>query len=96
MTRRAAYVLIIIFLFVAAGCATTGTGMGGASQGVNTIVGVDVNDYSIEFKMSDVFSSSFTVYKPSDPYTVVVELPDVTLLIAGDGPLRNILYKLIN
>jgi len=77
MTRRAAHILIILFLFAAAGCASTG-GISGA-QHVNTIVGVDVNDYSLEFKMRDAFSSSFTVYKPSDPYTVVIEMPDMGL-----------------
>ncbi len=84
MTRRATYILFVIFLLVAAGCATTGAGgAGGASHSVNIITGVDVSDYSVEIKMKNTFTSSFTVYKPSDPYTVVVELPDVDI---GDVP----------
>lgn len=75
MTRRLICVLAALTVFSVAGCASSGKKAG---PGVNVIRSVEVMDNAVELRMEREFSSSYTVYKPADPFTVVVEMPDVS------------------
>lgn len=75
MIQKALSVVVSLSIFLAAGCASTGKK---APAGANELVEVQVLDGAVELRMAREFTSSYTVYKPSDPYLVVVELPGVT------------------
>lgn len=69
-------VLSILMLFFA-GCATTAQVKEEAPADKTVITGINVKDDSIEIKGSRPFI--YTTYRPSDPYRVVVEIPDADL-----------------
>lgn len=48
-----------------------------AEGGPVYLVGVDATDDGIAFRMSSEFPGQYTLYKPSDPFTVVLELPGI-------------------
>ncbi|MDP2166798.1 MAG: type IV pilus secretin PilQ [Thermodesulfovibrionales bacterium] len=64
-----AIALLILLLTLVAGQAALG------QEYTATLTAIDVTDNSVEIKASSPFT--YTVYKPSDPYLVVVELPGV-------------------
>jgi type IV pilus assembly protein PilQ len=63
-------------LFATWGCATTSSIKESAQPGETAVVtGIDIKDYSVTIKVNKPFS--YTMYRPDDPYKVVVELLDV-------------------
>jgi type IV pilus assembly protein PilQ len=63
-------------LFAPWGCATTSSVKESAQPGETAVVtGIDIKDYSVTIKVNKPFS--YTMYRPDDPYKVVVELLDV-------------------
>lgn len=68
--------MLCSLLFVLHGCATTGNVKETTQPaGIPVITGIDIQDYSVTIKVSKPFS--YTMYRPEDPYKVVVELLDV-------------------
>jgi type IV pilus assembly protein PilQ len=80
MIQRILYLCLSLSIAAVAGCATAGkeTSALPVESGVNTLADIRVVDNSVELKMDREFTSSYTVYKPADPYTVIVELPEVS------------------
>lgn len=68
----------LVILIFALGCATGG-GKQGAVQGVQNpvLTGIDVTDNKLNIVVDKPFT--YTIYKSSDPYKVIVELPDVRM-----------------
>ncbi|MDP1759163.1 MAG: AMIN domain-containing protein, partial [Thermodesulfovibrionales bacterium] len=75
--------VICAFLFAAlmltSGCATT-TGVQEERQ-IATLTAIDITDNTLNINADKPFK--YTIYKPSDPYKAIVELPDVKLGIAA-------------
>jgi len=68
--------LFCSLLFALWGCASTGSVKESAlPEEIPVITGMDLQDYSVTVKVSKPFS--YTMYRPEDPYKVVVELLDV-------------------
>jgi len=87
MIKKALCVVVSLSIFLASGCATTG---GKAPAGASTLVAVQVLDGAVELRMDREFTSSYTVYKPADPFLVVVELQGVK---KGELPGRMVTNK---
>jgi len=69
-------IILCSLLFACYGCATTGSAKETTQpEGTPVITGIDIQDYSVTIKVSKPFS--YTMYRPEDPYKVVVELLDV-------------------
>lgn len=67
---------IIAIIFIIGGCATTGQVREGPPEtGQTVITDIKVMDNVVEITASGPFI--YTLYKPSDPYRVVVDMPDV-------------------
>ncbi|KAF0145402.1 MAG: type IV pilus assembly protein PilQ [Nitrospirae bacterium] len=68
----------LVILIFALGCATGG-GKQGAVQGAQNpvLTGIDVTDNKLNIVVDKPFT--YTIYKSSDPYKVIVELPDVRM-----------------
>ncbi len=73
-------VFILSILIVISGCATTSGGKGSTQPAV--ITAIDIVDNQLNVIVDKPFT--YTVYKSSDPYKVIVELPDVRLGIFAD------------
>ncbi len=84
MIRRTLYICLSLTVLILNGCATSGRAKPGA--GMNTLLKVETMEGAVELRMKEEFTSSYTIYKPSDPYTVVVELPEV-----GKGGVRDVI-----
>lgn len=70
--------LIVSIFFVIAGCATTGQVMEETQKTAQIVItDINVTDYAVEIKASGPFV--YTMYKPSDPYRLIVDLPDVSI-----------------
>jgi len=72
----------LVFFITALICVLGYTTAGVAEETPETeetpiIMGIDLQDYSITVKVSEPFS--YTLYKPEDPYRIVVELLNVSL-----------------
>ncbi|MFH0933434.1 MAG: type IV pilus secretin PilQ [Nitrospirota bacterium] len=68
--------LLCSLFFALWGCASTGSVKESTrSEEIPVITGIDLQDYSVTVKVSKPFS--YTMYRPEDPYKVVVELLDV-------------------
>lgn len=65
------------FLIFVTGCATTKGKKAGEESQVAVITGVEISDNKINITGDRPFT--YTIYKSSDPYKVIVELPDVSL-----------------
>lgn len=76
-------IFILSILMLASGCASTG---GGKSSGqgpqLAVITGIDLADNKLNIVVNKPFT--YTIYKSSDPYKVIVELPDVRLGIPAN------------
>jgi len=83
MIKRGMTLLVVLAAFSMAGCVSSQSVKDHKELGLTIIEGVEINDYSIVLHMKDEPSSAFTVLKPNDPYTVVLEMPDVGI---GDVP----------
>jgi type IV pilus assembly protein PilQ len=70
--RRAVVSVILLLTFSLIGCATTGKVV---EKPPTLITSVNVMDNAVRLKMDGSFT--YTVYKPKDPFTVVVDLPGV-------------------
>ncbi|OGW39398.1 MAG: hypothetical protein A2Y97_12895 [Nitrospirae bacterium RBG_13_39_12] len=76
------YLLLCSILFVFLGCATTTTG-GDAGQPLEQpqeatlITGIDIQDYTVTITANKPFT--YTLYRPGDPYKIIIDLPDVEL-----------------
>lgn len=71
-------VMLCSLLFALYGCATTGDAKETTQpERTPVITGIDLQDYSVTIKVSKPFS--YTMYRPEDPYKVVVELLDVNM-----------------
>ncbi|MCG2710226.1 MAG: type IV pilus secretin PilQ [Thermodesulfovibrionales bacterium] len=66
-------------LILASGCATT-TGVQEERQ-IATLTAIDITDNTLNINADKPFT--YTIYKPSDPYKAIVELPDMRLGIAA-------------
>jgi type IV pilus assembly protein PilQ len=70
------FMMLCSLLFALYGCATTGNVKESIQpEEAPAITGIDLQDYSVTIKVSKPFS--YTMYRPEDPYKVVVELLDV-------------------
>jgi type IV pilus assembly protein PilQ len=83
MIKRGITLILLMAAFLVAGCVSSGNVKKQKELGLTIIKGVEINDYSVVLHMKDEPSAAFTVLKPSDPYTVVLEMPDVGM---GDVP----------
>ncbi|MBI4691555.1 MAG: type IV pilus secretin PilQ [Nitrospirae bacterium] len=77
-------VLIFKFLFLscslfmlASGCATTGTGEVEGVKRIPVLTSIGVKDGKLDIVVDSPFT--YTIYKSSDPYKVIAEIPDVRL-----------------
>jgi type IV pilus assembly protein PilQ len=76
MKKRAFYILLyLLVMIVPVAAAAAQDEDPGGSPGVPTITSIDIMDNAVEISVSGDFV--YTAYKPSDPFTVVVELPQV-------------------
>ncbi|MDP3048283.1 MAG: type IV pilus secretin PilQ [Thermodesulfovibrionales bacterium] len=66
-------------LILASGCATT-TSVQEERQ-IATLTAIDITDNTLNITADKPFT--YTIYKPSDPYKAIVELPDMRLGIAA-------------
>jgi type IV pilus assembly protein PilQ len=73
MKNKAFHIFLILIISSAVGCASKG-GVKAADEPLR-ITAVDFMEDKIELKANRQFT--YTIYKPSDPYKVVVELPNV-------------------
>ena len=65
-------------LILVAGCAALGEGQKtGKASHISVITGVEISDNRLNFIADGPFA--YTMYKSSDPYKIIVELPDVRL-----------------
>jgi len=71
--------LLLGVLILASGCAPT-TGVQEERQ-IATLTAIDITDNTLNINADKPFK--YTIYKPSDPYKAIVELPDVKLGIAA-------------
>jgi type IV pilus assembly protein PilQ len=74
------YLLIYLMLMVFWGCATTTrSGMEESlkPQETTLITGINIQDYAVTITADKPFI--YTIYRPDDPYKIVVDLPDVTI-----------------
>ena len=72
------YALLLAALTLTSGCATT-AGVQEERQ-IATLTAIDITDNTLNINADKPFK--YTIYKPSDPYKAIVELPDVRLGIA--------------
>lgn len=70
---------LLAALMLASGCATT-TSVQEERQ-IATLTAIDITDNTLNINADKPFK--YTIYKPSDPYKAIVELPDVKLGIAA-------------
>ncbi|MBT9537812.1 MAG: AMIN domain-containing protein, partial [Nitrospirae bacterium] len=70
---------LLAALMLTSGCATT-TGAQEERQ-IATLTAIDITDNTLNINADKPFK--YTIYKPSDPYKAIVELPDVKLGIAA-------------
>jgi len=73
------FVLLFCFLLAASGCATTKTSGNQAlrPQEPAVITGIDIQDNAVTITANKPFI--YTIYRPGDPYKIVIDLPDVTI-----------------
>lgn len=72
-------VFLLATLMLASGCATT-TSVKEERQ-IATLTAIDITDNTLNINADKPFK--YTIYKPSDPYKAIVELPDVRLGIVS-------------
>ncbi|MBM4141190.1 MAG: type IV pilus secretin PilQ [Nitrospira sp.] len=71
-------VSLIAILFIGIGCATTGVEQQPSQlEKPNVITGIDLQDYAVTVTSDRPFT--YTIYRSSDPYRMVVELLDVNI-----------------
>ena len=70
---------LLAVLMLTSGCATT-TGVQEERQ-IATLTAIDITDNTLNINADKPFK--YTIYKPSDPYKAIVELPDMRLGIAA-------------
>jgi len=70
---------LLAALMLTSGCTTT-TGVQEQRQ-IATLTAIDITDNTLNINADKPFK--YTIYKPSDPYKAIVELPDVKLGIAA-------------
>jgi len=70
---------LLAAIVLASGCATT-TSVQEERQ-IATLTAIDITDNTLNINADKPFK--YTIYKPSDPYKAIVELPDVRLGIAA-------------
>jgi type IV pilus secretin PilQ/predicted competence protein len=71
--------LLCFFLAVSFGCATAKVSDEASlkPQEITAITGIDIQDNSVAITVNKPFI--YTIYKPADPYKIVVDLPDVSI-----------------
>jgi type IV pilus assembly protein PilQ len=78
MINKKIGILMALLSLALLGCATTGGERAAPGTGEPvTILAIDIEDNEVRLQMSEELKGPYTVYKPSDPYTVVVDLPGV-------------------
>ncbi|HBR22512.1 MAG TPA: hypothetical protein DD713_08125 [Nitrospiraceae bacterium] len=70
---------LLAALILASGCATTASVQ--EERQIATLTAIDITDNTLNINADKPFK--YTIYKPSDPYKAIVELPDVKLGIAA-------------
>lgn len=70
-------VSLIVILLIGLGCATTGIEQPAQLEKPNTITDIKVQDYVVTVTADKPFT--YTIYRSSDPYKMVVELLDVSI-----------------
>lgn len=73
------FLLLLCFFLALSGCATSKPAAKNVIQPQESaaITGIDVQDNSVTVTASKPFI--YTIYRPGDPYKVVVDLPDMTI-----------------
>ncbi|MEW6570041.1 MAG: type IV pilus secretin PilQ [Nitrospirota bacterium] len=80
---------LCFMLFVFSGCATTIKNQENLKTSEPTVVtGIDIQDNKVNITANKPFI--YTIYKPEDPYKVVIDLPDVSI---GDFNTRIVSNK---
>jgi type IV pilus assembly protein PilQ len=81
MKKNILYYLLLYSVLIAFwGCATATTSGVKESlepQTATVITGIDIQDYTVTIKADKPFI--YTIYRPGDPYKIVIDLPDVTI-----------------
>ena len=82
MQRALIHIILVVGLIMASGCAKKES-VGGVQKnlGLTVINSISFTEEAVVLQMSGEFSQSFTVAKPYDPYTIIIEVPGVH---AGD------------
>ncbi len=68
---------LMVFLIFITGCASTKGNKAGEESPAAVIIGIDILDNKVNITGDRPFT--YTIYKSSDPYKAIVELPDVSL-----------------
>ena len=87
MKKRVLYILILLLAFGLVGCKTPVKKEAEIPKPPPepTLTAVNIMNHAVEFKISGDFT--YAVYKPSDPYTVAVDIPGVDAgMLAGKMP----------
>jgi type IV pilus assembly protein PilQ len=71
--------LLCFFLAASFGCATSKMNDKGSLkvQEITAITGIDIQDNAVSITVNNPFV--YTIYKPADPYKIVVDLPEVSI-----------------
>jgi type IV pilus assembly protein PilQ len=71
--------LLCLFLAASFGCATSKMNDKGSlkAQEITAITGIDIQDNAVSITVNNPFV--YTIYKPADPYKIVVDLPEVSI-----------------
>ncbi len=77
MRKKAVHILLLFLIVSLAACTTTAAKkQDEAAAGVPAITSVSISDNAVEIKVSGDFI--YTAYKPSDPYTIAIDMPGVS------------------
>lgn len=77
MKKRALHILLYLLVLIVPAASAAQSEDPGDNPDVPTITSIDIMDNAVEISVSGDFV--YTVYKPSDPFTLAVDLPQVDM-----------------
>jgi type IV pilus secretin PilQ/predicted competence protein len=78
MIKRSAYIFCMTIILL--GCATSGPQEAKQAElQANEITAITLSENAVEVHFSNPYPPTYTMYKPSDPYTVVVDITNVVV-----------------
>jgi polysaccharide export outer membrane protein len=77
MKERIYLIFLMALIIFPSGCAANNIKKSLGSGEDSVITGIDVQDYTITITVNKPFT--YTIYRPNDPYKMVIELPAVSL-----------------